>query len=202
MKEKDDLFDFLNEEDILAPPIPELSPPPNFKESSKVFDKELPKVTDGGKVREIKPGERISFRDKLKMGREGDTAWVVTMLFGNGTCRQFVITTKVELFEYKKRWYHLRYENSWFDLSYKYYRLFFFDDYVEPLDKEIIRKGDVNWWTVTPDNIKPYVKQQYVKNLTESELEKWLKIITVGVFVCIILMIGIGGLVVKYGMAK
>ena len=101
------------------------------------------------------------------------------MLFSNGTARQFVITTRDELFEYKKKWYHLRYENSWFDLSFKYYRLFFFDDYVEPLDKEIIRKGDESWWTVTPDNIRPYTRQQYVKNLTESEMTKWLKIITV-----------------------
>jgi hypothetical protein len=169
-----------------APPMP-----PKFRESSNPVDTELPKVTDGGKVREIKQGENISIRDRLKMSRSGDTAWVVTMLFGNGTCRQFVITTKSELFDYKKRWYHLRYENSWFDLTYKYYRLFFFDDYVEPLDKEIIRKGDVSWWTVTPDNIKPYVKQQYVKNLTESEFEKWLRIITV---LCVITLFGVIGL--------
>ena len=150
-----------------------------FKPQSSRYDIEVPTTKDGGAVREVKQGEKISMRDKITMGRKGDTAWVVTMMFSNGTCRQFVITTKQELFKYRNRWYHLRYENSWFDLSFKYYRLFYFDDYVEPLDKEIIRKGDMNWWTVTPENVKPYVKQQYVKNLTESDITKWLKIITV-----------------------
>jgi len=208
---KDEFEEFLNEdffekkpEPVLPafPEVPEVLPPPptptSAKVSAKVIDEELPKVTDGGKVREVKQGEKISLRDRLKMGREGDTAWVITMLFGNGTCRQFVITTKQELFQYKKRWYHLRYENSWFDLTYKYYRLFFFDDYVEPLDKEIIRKGDVSWWTTTPDNIKPYVQQQYVKNLTESEFEKWLRILTVGMFIVFLLSVcGFGFIIYK-----
>jgi len=160
-------------------PVGEELDVPEFRPSEKQLDIELPKVRDGGKVREIKQGERISIMDRIKMGRHGDTAWVITMLFSNGTCRQFVITTKEELFKYKGRWYHLRYENSWFDLSFKYYRLFYFDDYVEPLDKEVIRKGDTSWWTTTPSNIKPYAKQQWAKNLVESDITRWLKIITV-----------------------
>jgi len=203
---KDEFEDFLKDDIFAAPEVPEPLPPPPTpslpkftKDSNPNVDKEVPKVNDGGKVRELKQGERISFRDRLKMGREGDTAWVITMLFGNGTCRQFVITTKSDLFEYKKSWYHLRYENSWFDLTFKYYRLFFFENYVEPLDKEIIRKGDVSWWTVTPDNIRPYVKQQYVKNLTESEFEKWLRIITVLSGITLFAMIGMVGYFIAKG---
>jgi len=162
---------------------------------------DLPTVKDGGKVREIKPGEKIGLRERIKMGRNSDIAWIVTMLFSNGTCKQFIICTKDELFKYKNRWYHLRYENSWFDLSFKYYRLFFFDDYVEPLDKEIIRQGETSWWSVTPSNIKGYAKQQYVKNLTESDITKWLKTITVMVMVSLFLSFGmLAYLLIKGGL--
>lgn len=171
-------------------PIPVDAPPATAPSESQV-DNELPTVKDGGQVREIKQGEKISMRDKIKMGRSGETSWVITMLFSNGTCRQFVISTTQELFKYRKRWYHLRYENSWFDLSFKYYRLFFFDDYVEPLDTEIIRKGNDSWWSVTPDNVKGFTRQQHIKNITESEITRWLKIITV--------IAGLG-LIVSFGM--
>jgi hypothetical protein len=182
IKDVEDIeFENILRADVTPPPAPKQIPVKEdiFPMRSSHTDTDIPEVTDGGKVREIKQGEKISVMDRLKMGRHGDTAWVVTMLFSNGTCRQFVITTKEEIFKYKTRWYHLRYENSWFDLSFKYYRLFYFEDHVEPLDKEIIRKGDIAWWTVTPENIKPYTKQQYVKNLTESDITKWLKIIVV-----------------------
>lgn len=178
-----EFLEFLKEEELPAMPAPPAPPappsPPISPSLSKPIDTDMPEVTDGGNIREIKQGEKISWRDRIRMGRNSDTAWVVTMLFSNGTCRQFVICTGQEMFKYKNRWYHLRYENSWFDLSFKYYRLFYFDDYVEPLDKEIIRKGDTAWWTITPSNVKGYTRQQHIKNITESEITKWLKIIMI-----------------------
>jgi hypothetical protein len=135
----------------------------------------LPEVATGS-VREVGKNEKIGFNDKMKMNRNADKATLCTMWYRNGTMRTFVITTSEPLFKYRGGLYHLQHEKSWFDLNYNYYRLNYDEGFPEPLDKEIIRKGDIGWWTVNPENLKPIVKAEVFTGLLESaEIHKWLK---------------------------
>lgn len=134
--------------------------------------KEIPET----KIREVKKLEKIKFRDRIKLKRRPEISFLVTMLFSNGTIKHFVVTTKEEIFTYKKRTYYLKYTDAWFDLSHNQYRLFFFDDYPVPIDREIVKKGGEHWFSVTPQNLKPLVKMEYVKALANAhELSKFLK---------------------------
>lgn len=136
---------------------------------------ELP-VVKTGSVREVKQGEKLSLRDRWKLNTSASTSYLVTMLFSNGTCKQFVINTTEETFLYKKRMYNLFYENAYYDLSFKQYRLFFFDDHSIPLEREIKKSGDKSWWSVRPNNLKPLLQMEYVKTLAQShEISRYLK---------------------------
>jgi len=151
-----------------------------IKEAKKFENKdvEIPITIDDGKVKQLKRRDGLNIFARLKLNKKADSSFLVTMLFSNGCTRQFVIATNKETFKYKGRMYHLRYENSWFDLSFHQYRLFYFDDYAEPIDREVMKAGDKNWFSVTSSNLKPLIKQNYVKALQESaELTRLLKLV-------------------------
>jgi len=148
----------------------------NVKVEKPIIDTEVP-VVDGNKSREVRKKEGLGFRQKMILKRKPDISFLITMLNSNGTCKQFVIATTKETFSYKGKIYHLRYENSWFDLSFNQYRLYYFDDYVEPIDRAVMKQGDEKFFSVTSSNIKPLIKQEFVKALTQAgELSKYLKI--------------------------
>jgi len=139
-------------------------------------DVDLPIALDGKQVKELQKKSGLNIFNRLRLKRKADSAFLITMLFSNGCTRQFVMATNKEYFTYKKRTYHLRYENSWFDLSFNQYRLFYFDDFAEPVDRSILQQGDKNFFAVTSSNLKPLIKQSYVKALQESgELTRYLK---------------------------
>jgi len=153
----------------------------NEKQTSKlgVKDSELP-VVDQGSVRHKAKYDKLGFWQKRKLKKNPDNTFLIYMMFSNGTCREFVIKSTSELFQYKKRWYYLRYENSWFNLTQNQYVLCFFDDYPVPIDRKVLKEGDKNFWTVTPENLKPLFDMQYVKVLSQSqELDKKLTTITI-----------------------
>ena len=140
----------------------------------------LPISVDGGKVKQLEKRDGLNIRARFKLNKKADSSFLVTMLFSNGCTRQFVVATNKEVFKYKGRLYYLRYENAWFDLSFRQYRLFYFDDYAVPIDREVIKKGDENWFSVTSSNLRPLIKQSYVKALQESaELTKMLKMVMI-----------------------
>ena len=101
------------------------------------------------------------------------------MHFSNGTTQQFVIYSKKETFDYKKRTYYLRYEDAWFDITYKLYRLNYFDDYPCPIDRKVVKisqTGDKSMFTVSPENLKPLIEMEYVKALASAhQITQWLK---------------------------
>jgi len=145
-------------------------------------------IVMNGTVREKKKHEKLGFWNKRRLKKSPEKAFFIEMFFSNGTSKEFVITTNDEIFRYNKRWYHLRFENSWFNLSQNQYKLNFFDDYCEPMDREVIRKlgkdGDKNFFSVTPDNLKPLIDMEYVKALASSqELDKYLKMVAVFGFI-------------------
>jgi len=160
----------------------------NVKETKKEQDPELPQVKEGT-VREVVKGEGLKFIDKVKLKLKPTKSYLVTMHFSNGTCKNFIIASNSELFTYKKRTYYLRYENSWFDLSFNLYRLNFFDDFPVPIDREVVKNGDSKFFSVTPENIKPLLKMEYVRALASSqEISKYLKMT---IFLCAVCLLGI-----------
>ena len=140
---------------------------------------ELPEFPDkdmGANLKPIKKLSKLKFRDKWRLRRKPEKSFLVTMLFSNGTSKTFVVATREEVFTYKKRTYYLKYDDSWFSLSHNQYRLFYFDDSPVPLQREIIKRGEKPFWSVSPDNLKPLLKMEYVKTLAQSqELSRFLK---------------------------
>ena len=160
------------------------------------IDEEIPKVTQGT-VKQLKNRSRIAPIDRIKLKYKADCSYLITMLFSNGTCKQFVISTREETFTYKGREYFLRYEDAWFDITYNQFRLFYHDDTAIPINREIQLLGDEKWFSVRPENLKPLLKMEYVKVLAQSqELSKYLK--TTLIIVAIVGLIALGNLILTY----
>lgn len=128
----------------------------------------LPEAKDC-KVFEKKKYSRLAFWDRHKLRKSPEKAFLIKMLFSNGTCKEFVIIGKTETFTYNKRVYFLRYEDSWFNITQNQYELTYFDDYPVPIDRKILKQGDKAFWSVTPENLKPLIQMEYVKALATSE---------------------------------
>jgi len=129
---------------------------------------------------EIKPEqERLKWMDRAKLNLFPTKTFLITMHFSNGTTQQFVIYSKKETFDYKKRTYYLRYEDAWFDITYKLYRLNYFDDFPCPIDRKVVKisqTGDKSMFTVSPENLKPLIEMEYVKALASAhQITQWLK---------------------------
>lgn len=169
-----------------------------------LFDKEIPsaKNKDGtpSVVYQKEKWKGLSRKDRKRLKKNGDKAFMITMMFSNGTCREFVIIGKTEYFDYRKRTYYLRYEDSWFNLTQNQFELFFFDDCPVPISREIMKKGDKKFFSVTPENLKPLIKMEYVKALASSDdVIRKVKTILVLVIVGLALM-GIN-LLVTFGVS-
>ena len=140
---------------------------------------DIPTVEEGT-VKEVNEQDKLSFMDKWKLKRKPQTSFVITMLFSNGTMKTFVIVASSEVFKYRKRWYYLRFEEGYYDLSHKEQHLLYHEDFAVPLGRQMYKDGDKAWFTVTPDNLKPLVEMEVVKALVSStELNKYLKMIMI-----------------------
>ena len=133
-------------------------------------------IVEEGKVREKLKWEKLGFWHKRRLKRKPETAFLIRMFFSNGTSKEFVISTTKETFDYLGRTYYLRYEDAYYNLTQNLYELNYFDDYPVPLDREVVKIGDKNFWTVTSENLKDIIKMEYVKALASSqELNKFLR---------------------------
>lgn len=153
-----------------------------------------------GIVRNVVKKEGLKFIDKVKLNLKPTKSFLVSMHFSNGTSKSFIACSNSETFIYKKKIYYLRYENAWFDLSHNMYKLNFFDDFPVPIDRKVIKIGDEKYFTVTPDNLKPLLKMEYVKTLAQSqELNKYLKMAVFISALCLLGVIIVGVLVYNGG---
>jgi len=84
-------------------------------------------VVANGEVREKDKRENLPRKERKRLNKKPETAFFVEMFFSNGTSREFVVSTPEEVFRYRKRWYYLRFENSWFNLTQNQYKLNYFD---------------------------------------------------------------------------
>jgi len=163
--------------------------PPNGKGKAKP-EHLMPEVAEGT-VTKKKKWQRLRFWDKRKLKKKGDTAFLIKMFFSNGTCKEFVVATPNETFTYNKRTYYLRKEDISFNLTQNQFELNYFDDFPVPISiKEIVRKGNDAFWSVSPDNLKPLIKMNYVKALASTDdLNKWMKMsLLVGIFTFMLML--------------
>lgn len=149
----------------------------------KIIDSELPHVADGlvaekKNWKKLKPWskEGLPWRDRRKLKKKPEISFLIKMLFSNGTCKEFVISTSHETFTYKKRSYYLKYDDAYFNLTQNQFELTYFDDCSVPINKSIKYEGDKAFFSVTPENLKPLIDMNYVKVLASSaDLDKYLK---------------------------
>lgn len=130
-----------------------------------------------GKVKKAKRGDGFGFLQQRKMNASPTSTYLVSILFGNGTIKHIVLEGKGNIFTYNKRKYHLNKSQSWYDVNHHQNRLIYYEDYAEPLNRQIYVDGDRRYLSITPDNMQEVMAMEYVKVLSQSQqLSKWLKI--------------------------
>jgi hypothetical protein len=144
-----------------------------------------------------------SRKDRRKLRNHPEISYIVTMFFQNGTMKDFVILGKRRMFKYMSRTFILDIENSSvFDLVMNQYHLFYYFDETIPISrinnpipnkiklfvsddknneqgggKVGVNKDNNIFFSIKSDNVKPVLKQEYVKILaTANQLNVWLKI--------------------------
>lgn len=148
---------------------------------------EIPKVPIT-QPKMVKRNAKIRIKDKFRLVTKPTKTFLATMLFGNGTIKHFIVDSKDDFFKYDKKKYHLNKDDSWYDVNFHQSRLFYYEDYVEPLTKSIHCEGDTAYLKVTPRNVEPMLEQEFIKVLAESQqLTKWIKM-------CIFILIIVLGL--------
>jgi len=160
--------------------------------------RELP-VT-AGTSRELNKKEGLSFIEKAKLKLSPTKSYLIKMFFSNGTCKEFVIVTKSETFTYNKRTYYLRYEDAWFNLTQNQFELCYFDDYPVPIDRAIQKLGEKEYFSVTPENLKPLIKMNYVKVLAQSDFDQ--KLNTMIVFMVVLCILNAAMIFFTYRLTK
>ncbi len=164
-------------------------PPPIQKSEEKpklikqgIFKKPLPM----DKLIPIEKGAGFGFFKKMKMYRNPSITYLITMLYGNGTMKHFIILTTKDMFTLNKKKYHLNKNEGWYDINFHQHRLMYHVDYVEPINKELKIEGDKAYMSLNPENIEPVLSMEYIKVLSQSQtLTKWIKMVLL--FVVIIL---------------
>lgn len=137
-------------------------------------------------VRMIKQNEKLKLKEKIKLMLKPTQTFLVTMFFANGTTTHFVIEAKEHFFKYKKKKYHINPDVAWYDINFHQSRLFYYIDYLEPLDKTIYCDGNKSYLKITPDSIEPLIEMEYIKVLSQSQqLTKWIKM---AIFLLIIVL--------------
>ena len=150
----------------------------------------------------LKKLKGLTKKDKRKLIKKPESAYLVKMMFSNGTSKSWVVVSEDEFFVYKKRMYYLRKENSFYNLTHRQDELIYFDDYVCPVEKspklledseekdETLKK---TFFSIVPSNIKPIIRMEYIKALAESsEFSKYLKLALVFALLNLIILIYIG----------
>ena len=140
----------------------------------------FPKKTSVAGSDDVKPNAGLKFMDKWRLKRAPHKSYLITMFYSNGTARSWVIKSSGETFKLKKRCYYLRYEDAVYDLTQKQYHLFFHEDHPVPIDREVKKQGRASWFSVTPHNLDPLIRMEFVKALVSStELNKYLRMLVV-----------------------
>ncbi len=156
------------------------------KRFKKLSSEEKKKVENKQNLKELtKHTDIFTKKDFKTFKKKRDSSYAITMMFNNGTMRHFVLTTVDLLFIYSGKAYLLVVEESWFDISLNMNHFLFNEEGVVPINRELAYISDDEaetgkeeaHFSITPSNMKNYVRQQYVSSLSRGgEISNYLKI--------------------------
>ena len=127
---------------------------------------------------------KISWKDRRKLRKKADKAYLITMFFPNGCLRTFVQTTTKRTFKVRGKTYFLHYEEAFYDLTMELYHLYYFEDIAVPINREMTLDGDEAYFTATPENLKQLIGFEYVKVLANAQnISKTLKFLLILSFI-------------------
>lgn len=122
-----------------------------------------------------------------KLKKIPDRCLLITMLFANGTAKSYIISTEKGIFKLGGKEYIINCEESFFDLTLNMYHLYFHEDFVMPINREIVSTGKECFFSVTPENVTKFNQHKYVeKILTPDSTNALLKII---IIICAVTML-------------
>lgn len=141
---------------------------------------------------------KLGFWARNKLARNPDKTYIIFMKFSNGTAKNFIIKTSSQTFKMKDKTYFLDYEEAWYNISLNQYSLDYHENFAVPINREVIQQGDEAFYCVTPENLKPLIKAEYVKALVgANKLNKlliWLLIVSfVGAISGVIMVLSLLG---------
>ena len=171
---------------VIQPPIIDIEMERLLMSGRKTTQQDINTLNSNVKVLDKHHG--LKGKDKRKLAGRPTTTYIVTMIFGNGSCKHFVVEPdKLGFFTYLKKKYHLNQKNCIWDANNNTNRFYFHENYVEPVEfKEInVELTDETRMitSVTPENIDGVIKMESLRLIAEGpDLQRWVKI---GVFVSI-----------------
>lgn len=138
--------------------------------------------------KEDKAKSNLSIKDKFILDRNPTETFLITMLFSNGTSKEFVIKTNKRTFIFAKKMYYLFYEEAYFNISSNQYQLIFHETCTCPINREIILDGDEGYFVNTPENMKDLLSMEYAKALVKTDGDK-MNFLLIGVVIVIVILV-------------
>jgi hypothetical protein len=123
--------------------------------------------------------KKFSFWDKRKLSNQPEVSYFITMLFPNGCVKEWVITGRYTMFAFKGRNFVIDTNEAWYDLNQHQFRLYYHYEHCLPIRREpkcYVDAGNEAFFRIKSDNVKPVIKQEYVKVLASSNVDKYLLI--------------------------
>lgn len=165
--------------------------------------KAIGEVKDRDKWTSETEKKKLSFFSRKKLEKEPEVTYFVTIFFPNGTCKEWVISSKNTTFDYKGRTFVIDTQESWFDITQNQYRLLYHFEYPMPIRREVIPfvdEGNEVYLRIKSDNLKPVIKQEYVKVLASSNIDRYLIIMLV--LLALLLFFSIGLAMITFVLAR
>lgn len=141
----------------------------------------------------------LPWRQKMNLKKKPTRSYLITMRFGNGTRRTFVIVAEHDqvTFTFNKGIYQLVFEEAFYDLSTNQFHLDYHERYPTPLNREVVvddtGNDNASFFCVTPGTLAELVKMKIVKAIVTPEniIPKWVW-----------WTLGIGGAVVLFMLSR
>lgn len=166
-----------------------------IKTAQKMVENPVPQPPTEGKVTMATKHQGLKYGDKFKLDRKPTTTYLATMIFGNGSCEHLVVEPDIlGFFKFKKQKYHINQKNCIWDANENTNRLFFHENYVEPLEIKEVQVSECENRMIahiTPENIDAVIKNESLRLIAEGpDLQKWVRIsVFVSIAVLVLLLI-------------
>jgi hypothetical protein len=161
----------------------------------------LPEVEHGTPSEKEKWGKKVNWLgrvDKRRLAKEPEVSYFIVMLFPNGTLREWVILNKNVSFKFKGRTFVIDTNEAWFDLNQNQFKLIYHFEHAMPINKEVIPYVDAGkeaFLRIKSDNVEPIIKQEYVKVLASSNIDRYLMITMILTAISIFITLMLTGVV-------